>query len=550
MNKKQIFKLALVLVLAISLVISGCSMGKNKEAAIQKNNQQNSKQGGLGEGQAKDSLVLAVGSEPDGGFDPTTGWGRYGSPLFQSTLLKRDIDLNIVNDLATGYSVSEDAKTWTVKLRDDVQFSDGQPLTAADVVFTYETAANNGSSIDLTNLQSVKAEDENTVLFTLKKPQSTFVFHLASLGIVPQHAYGENYSQNPIGSGPFKFVQWDRGQQLIVEANENYYGEQPSFKKLTFLFITEDVAYAKAKAGEVDITAIPASFSNQQVPGMKMINLKSVDNRGIAFPTVPAQGKNAAGNEVGNDVTADIAIRKAINVAIDRQALVDGILEGHGTPAYSANDGLPWWNEQISVKDGDLAAAKQILADAGWKDSNGDGIVEKGNLKAEFTIIYPSNDVIRQSLSLAVADMVLLAGIRINVDGKSWDDIGKLMHSNAIALGWGSHDPLEMYNLYHSSYGGVDYYNTGYYNNATVDQYLDAAMDATSEQAALEFWKKAQWDGNTGLSALGDAPWAWLVNIDHIYLVNEKLDIGQQKIQPHGHGWPVTDNIAEWKWTN
>ena len=76
------------------------------------------------------SLCLAFGSEPDTGFDPTTGWGRYGSPLFQSTLLKRDHNLNIVNDIATSYEVSEDGKVWTVILRDDVKFSDGKPLTA------------------------------------------------------------------------------------------------------------------------------------------------------------------------------------------------------------------------------------------------------------------------------------------------------------------------------------------------------------------------------------------------------------------------------------
>ena len=84
--------------------------------------------------------MLSVGGEPDTGFDPTTGWGRYGSPLFQSTLFKRDHDLTIVNDLATNYEVSQDGKIWTVSVRDDVTFSDGKPLTAKDVEFTFETA--------------------------------------------------------------------------------------------------------------------------------------------------------------------------------------------------------------------------------------------------------------------------------------------------------------------------------------------------------------------------------------------------------------------------
>lgn len=495
-----------------------------------------------------DQLILAVGSEPEGGFDPTTGWGRYGSPLFQSTLLKRDNDLKIVNDLATGYEVSVDGTVWTVKLRGDAAFSDGSQVTAEDVKFTFETAAGSGSAIDLSNLQSVAAPDGTTVVFTLKEPQSTFVTLLVSTGIVPMHAYNKDYAQRPIGSGPFQFVQWDKGQQLIVEANPNYYGEKPYFKRLTFLFLGEDAAFAAAKAGKADMAYIPSAFSKQVVPGMRLENIGTVDNRGILFPFVPAGGTTKDGHPIGNNVTADPAVRKAVNAAVDRKALVAGVFEGYGTPAYSASDGLPWWNDKTVIPDGSAAEARKILEAAGWKDSDGDGIVEKDGAAAEFKLLYPSGDVTRQSLALAAADMVRPAGIRIEPEGKSWDDIKKLMHSNAVLFGWGSHDPLEMYNLYSSAYRGVDYFNAGFYSNPAVDDYMTKALGARSEEAALDYWKKAQWDGKTGASALGDAPWAWLVNIDHLYLVKEGIDIGKQRIQPHGHGWPVTDNIHEWKW--
>jgi hypothetical protein len=122
------------------------------------------------------------------------------------------------------------------------------------------------------------------------------------------------------------------------------------------------------------------------------------------------------------------------------------------------------------------------------------------------------------------------------------------MYSNAVLFGWGSHDPLEIYNIYSSDNKGVGFYNTIYYSNKVVDEYMEKALSSISESEAIEYWKKAQWDGSTGLSAKGDAPWAWLVNLDHLYLVNEKLDIGVQKVQPHDHGWPITDNIVQWKW--
>lgn len=520
--------------LVILLFVSGCSTAKPESEPSSHSAK-------------SDELVVAIGAEPETGFDPIKGWGRYGSPLFQSTLLKRDDDLKIVNDLATGYEISEDGKTWTVALRNDVTFSDGMPLTAEDVKFTFDTAAASGAAIDLTNLASVEAAD-NQVVFQLNKPQSTFVYYLITTGIVPKHAYSSGYSEHPIGSGPYQFVQWDRGQQLIVESNENYYGKKPYFHKLTFLFLNEDAAFAAAKAGSVDVAYIPSAFSNQAVTGMGLEAVKSVDNRGIAFPYVKAGGKTEEGYPIGNDVTADVAIRKAINTVINRQQLVDGILEGHGSPAYTANDGLPWWNEETLIPDHDAGAAAKILEAGGWSDSDKDGIVEKEGLKAEFTLIYPSGDVTRQSLALAAADMVQAIGIHIQVEGKSWDEIEKLMHANAILLGWGSHDPLEMFNLYSSAFGGVDYYNTGFYSNPTVDKLFEQALEARTEEESLSYWKKAQWDGQTGLSVKGDAPWAWLVNIDHLYLVKDGLSIGKQRIQPHGHGWPVTDNIESWNW--
>lgn len=532
---KKLMGFIVIASLAISMMVAGCSSSKSSD----KNKVE----------RPKDELVLAFGAEPATGFDPTTGWGRYGSPLFQSTLLKRDDELNIVNDLATGYEVSEDGKVWTVSLRDDVNFADGEPLTAEDVKFTFETAADSGSVVDLNVLDKVEAVNDTTVKFILKEVQSTFVNNLVATGIVPAHAYSENYAENPVGSGPYQLVQWDKGQQMIVKSNPEYYGKKPFFNKITFVFLNEDAAFAAAQAGTVDLAYIPAAFSNKEVPGMKLEAIKTVDNRGIVFPFVKSGNTTDDGVPIGNDVTADPAIRHAIDIAVDRQALIDGVLEGYGTPAYTSVDGLPWWNPETVIEDGNMDGARKVLEEAGWKDADGDGILEKGSLKAEFSLYYLANDEIRQSLAIAVADMMKPLGINIKVEGGSWDVIGKKMHSEAVLMGWGSHDPHELYNIYSSDNAGVEYNNTGYYKNDKVDEYFEKALRAGSEEEAIEYWKKAQWDGTTGLSGKGDAAWTWLVNIDHLYLVKDGLDIGEQRIHVHGHGWPATDNIVDWKWS-
>lgn len=494
-------------------------------------------------------IVVSLGGEPEEGFDPVTGWGRYGSPLFQSTLLARNDDLEIVNDLATGYEVGADGLTWTVTIRDDVRFHDGEPLTAHDVAFTFNTAKESGSIVDLGVMESARAIDDTTVVFTLSEPRSTFVVQLISLGIVPRHAYGPEYARSPVGSGPYRFVEWSPGQQLIVEAYEEYHGGAAGIKRITFVFMDEDAALAAARAGELDVVVVPAAFASQEIDGMRMVAMPSVDNRGIMFPMLPDEGETTSeGSPIGNDVTSDLAIRRAINLAVDRDALVEGVLDGFGAPAFSVSDGLPWSNPDVVFEDGDLPAAEALLEEAGWTECHPGCIREKDGLPARFNLVYPADDLTRQSLALAVADQIRQIGVEMTPVGKSWDEIRVAMHSNAVLFGWGSHDPTEMYNLHHGSLAGREWWNPGFYQNPVVDAYMDQALAAIDDEEALELWRKAQWDGATGISGRADAPWCWLVNLDHCFFVADGLDTGPSRIQPHGHGWPFTANITGWRW--
>ena len=496
------------------------------------------------------TLTLAIGGEPEDGYDPTLGWGRYGSPLFQSTLLARDADLNVVNDLATGYTVSEDGLVWTVTIRDDAVFTDGEPVTTADVAYTFNTAAQSGGLTDVTVLDEAVAIDETTVELHLQRPRSTFVNRLISLGIVPEHAHGDGYARDPIGSGPFQLVRWDEGQQLIVDRNDAYYGAQPAFERIVFLFTDEDGSLAAARAGAVDMVAVPSTLATGELAGMRLVEVPSIDNRGMMLPYGRDEGATTQGGApIGNDVTADVAIRQALNLAVDRTALVDGVLEGFGSPAYGPVDGLPWFEPSSAVADGDPDAARVVLEEAGWVADAGD-VRSKDGLAARFRLLYPAGDTIRQGLALSVADMVRPVGIDIEAVGASWQEIEQGMHADAVLFGWGSHDPTEMYNLYHSSQAGVEYWNPGFYDNEQIDEYLDLAMSAPDQDEANVYWRAAQLDEDgRGFGAPADAAWAWLVNLDHTYYVGDCLDIGSPQIEPHGHGWPITAGIASWRWT-
>ena len=250
---------------------------------------------GVEQRKENNELVVAVGAEPEAGFDAITGGHGSITKVFFSTLLKRDKELGWENDLAKDYKVSDDKLKWTVTLRDDAKFTDGKPVTAEDVAFTYETTKESSTEIDLTMIKKVEATDDYTVEFTLERPMSTFIEKLGACGIVPKHAYNDSFKDNPIGSGPYKFVQWDKGQQVIAEANEDYYGDKASIKKLTMVFLDTDAAYAAVKSGEVDMASINGELAKEEVEGTKILNIESIETYGVEFPMVPNTRNTAAG---------------------------------------------------------------------------------------------------------------------------------------------------------------------------------------------------------------------------------------------------------------
>jgi len=506
---------------------------------------------------AADELVtvgaFSHGGEPESGFDPINGWATGREPLIQSTLFKRN-NTTLVNDLATNYSVSSDGLTWTVKIRGDVKFTDGVPLTAKDVAFTFNKGANCTGGMDLSMLEIATALDNTTIEFKLNDPQSTFIYKLAGLGIVPEHAYNnETYGQKPIGSGPYKFVQWDKGQQVILERNDEYYGQKPYFRKITILFMKPDAAYAAAKAGQVDLAEIPVSYANQTLNGMRTISLDSIDARGISLPVKADIGERTEDNyTIGNNVTSDIAIRKALNLGIDRQALINGALNGQGIEEFTGVDRLPFGNTEATFEDGSIDEAKKILADGGWKDTDSDGILEKNGTKAEFTLVYPADDQTRQSLAVSVSEEAKKLGIKINVEGKSWDQIDSIAYSTPVVWGYGSIDPTDVYLRYYSNRSGSGEYskynNVIYYNNSAVDSNLRKAMTTFNQNTSNKYWKLAAWDGTTGYSQKGDATWLWIATLKYVYVVKNDLDIGTPGLQPHGAD--LFNNIYEWKRIN
>ncbi len=519
---KRLFGILLILIV---VVVAGCSQ---KDAM------------------KKDEVVVSVGvNMTAGGYDPITGYGVWSPDIFHSALLKYNIKSELEPDLATGFEISKDGLTYTYQLRKDAKFADGQQLTAKDVAFTYMSAKSSGSAADLTMLEDAKAIDDFTVVFKLKRAWSVFTFTTASIGIVPQHAYNEKYGDHPIGSGPWKIAQFDKDQQLILVPNEHYYGKKPKLKKVTILKLDEEAALAAAKSGKVDLVLVESEFAKTKVTGMHLTELETVTGLVINLPTVK-ESKTPDGKIIGNNVTSDLAIRKALNIGIDRNMIIQNALNGIGDAAYGWSGALPWGNSAANFTDNQVEEAQKILADAGWVDTDGDGIREKHGIKAEFVVTGRSNDLQRYNTVVALSLEAKKLGINIIPKAAPWSEC-RIAQATPTCWVFGSHNPMDMYRYYHSSQMGKGIIgNPSSYSNPSVDTYIDQALSATSADKAAEFWRLAQWDGNTGMKE--DYPYLWIANVRLTYFVKDGLDIGNQRLHVRSQGIPVVENLNEWSW--
>lgn len=517
--------------------------------------------GRQGAGGSSDSVVASKGStqvviamnptsEPAAGFDPLVAWGcgeHVHEPLIQSTLITTDEDLNFVNDLATDCLCSSDGLVWTFTIRDDVVFSDGEPLSARDVAFTVNGAIDSAmSEADLSMVDRAVAVSDTVVELHLNKPHNALLYTLAVLGIVPEHAYGPEYGRNPIGSGRYVLERWDKGQQVIFTANPTYYGRKPPMERVVVVFMDEDAALAAVQKGEVDIAYTYATHARQAFEGYELAAYKTVDSRGVSLPSVPAGGTKLVEGDMafntGNDVTADVAVRRAINCGLDRDAVIEHVLDGYGKVAYSVGDGMPWSSPDMKVEL-DREKAARLLDEAGWKRGE-DGVRSRDGVRAAFDIWYSSDDSVRQALANEFANQMAELGLEVTPRGGSWDQIYLHQFSQPVLWGWGSNSPVEVYELNYSTGWG----NYSCYESEITDAYLDEALAQTDVEASYEYWRKAMWDGVEGVAPQGAATWAWIANVDHLYFKRQGLDVAHQKPHPHGHGWSLVNNVDAWSW--
>ncbi|MFF4871934.1 ABC transporter substrate-binding protein [Streptomyces sp. SID5770] len=496
-----------------------------------------------GTGGPKDSAVVGIAYEPDS-LSPLLGYGKDGNSKIFDGLLAFDADMKLKPALARELPhVSDGGLTYTYNLRDNVAFSDGVPFTAKDVVFTYRTIldpkTNNPSRTELDALKSVEAVGDDTVVFRLKYPYAPFAERTVH-AIAPEHVAAKQdvntgpFTTKPIGTGPYVLTGWSKGEKLTFQANPAYWNGAPAVKKFTMAIIKDDdVRATRLRAGDLDGAILPpnlaAGFTTDK--GKKTWAAKTYDYRTVTLPT-------------HNGVTGDTAVRRALDLAVDREAMVDKILEGAGKPAYGpVPTDSPWFTKGTERRH-DLAGARKILDEAGWKPGP-DGVRVKDGVRAAFPLWYLSGDKLRQDHALAYASDAKKAGIDITTQAGTWEVIEPRMKTDAVLAGGGSPgDPdFDQYLLLKSSLGGDGFNNMAWYDNKTVDQALEDGRrtnDPAKRHAAYDTVQR---------ELVKNPGYTFLTHIDHLYVVNDSWDGPSTQTEPHDHGLAAGPwwNVESWK---
>jgi peptide/nickel transport system substrate-binding protein len=398
-------------------------------------------------------------------------------------------DLQPAPDLASKWETSPDGLTWTFTLRNDAKWTDGQPITADDVVFTFadlvlkpDLGANGRGNFAA--VSGVEAVNPTTVRFNLSRPFSALPAYLAyNAGILPRHAFAgqaDPWSYNafnkgtPVSSGPFKVESYTSGQAVVLARNDAYFGGKPYLDKLVFKVVPDaNTQFAQALSGELSILILDNKAAVDRVKSASQVRVE---------PRQLVQYYWLALNQT-DPRFQDLRVRQAFEEAIDRQAIISAVEKGYGQIANSAI--VPAFQtyydaSQASKYPFDANKAKQLLAEAGWQPGP-DGILQKDGQPFRFTmdvgqrgILQPTNELIQQNLKAV--------GIEADLNSMEWNAyIQKVVVNRdytATVNWWVYPSDPDVFPYFHSSTAGKGFNIPGY-KDPKLDEMLTRVQAET-----------------------------------------------------------------------
>ncbi|HTL71026.1 MAG TPA: peptide-binding protein [Candidatus Eisenbacteria bacterium] len=502
---------------------------------------------------ASDAFVTASIAEPSNliPFFATDTASSEISRLVFNGLVKYDKDLKLVGDLASDWRVSPDGLEIVFRLRAGVLWQDGVPFTAEDVVFTFQKLTDPAVPTpyggDFEKVLSVTAPDPLTVKVVYKEPFSP---GLASwgMGIVPRHLLEKEnllktpFSRRPVGTGPYMLKSWKTGERIDLVANPRYFEGAPDIGRYVFRVIPDQAtSFLELETENLDSTALsPLQFAKQTDSGFF--------REKYAKYRYPSFGYVYIGYNLKNPLFSDVRVRRAIGLAIDKEEIIRVTLMGLGR--VSTGPFLPgtWaYNDSVRPAPHDPAAARRLLAEAGWTDTDGDGIVDKDGRRFSFTILTNQGNDQRRMACEIIQKRLAEVGVEMKIQVVEWGTFLKefidKQRFEAVLLAWQlSRDP-DIFDIFHSSKANPGEFNFISYKNEEVDRLLEEGRRLFPENERAAVYRRLH------EILASEEPYTFLYVPDALPVVHRRfrgVEVGAAGIGHNFIRWTVPEDEARY----
>lgn len=405
--------------------------------------------------------------------------GEINSFVFNG-LVRYDKNIKLEPDLAESWTVSEDGLEIVFKLRRNVKWHDGYPFTAKDVEFTYKCLIDpkvaTPYSSSYQEVEKFEIIDAYTVRIKYKKPFAPCL-STWGMGIIPHHLLknkdinNSDFNRHPVGTGPYIFNVWKTSQKIVLTANPNYYEGRPYIDKFIYRIIpNQTVAFLELLSGSIDTMGLtPDQFA--LFTKNRRFTSQYVKYR---YPTF---SYTYVGYNLLRPLFADKRIRIALDYAINKQEIIDGIMLGLGHVCTGHFPPNSWaYNSNVKPRGYNPQKAKQILSELGWKDTDGDGILDKNGTAFKFTLITNLGNVVRKQCAEIIQQQLKKVGVSMDISIVEWgtfvSEYVNKKNFDVLILGWGLDPEPDCFDIWHSTKTNKHEYNFVSYKNEEVDKLL------------------------------------------------------------------------------
>jgi peptide/nickel transport system substrate-binding protein len=415
-------------------------------------------------------------------------------------LVKYDKDMNIVGDLAESWDITAKGLVITFHLRKGVKWHDGQPFTAADVLYTYQVTVDpktpTAYAEDFRAVKKAEALDDYTFRVTYDKPFAPALISWSS-SILPRHLLlGKDITQSPlkrhpIGTGPYKFKEWVAGQKIVLVSSPDYFEGRPYIDgQITRIIPDTATMFLELRAQNLGMMSLtPLQYTRQTENNLFKNNFNKYRYLSFAYTYL--------GYNLKNPLFTDKRVRQAISYAINKDEIISGVLLGLGKPATGPYKPGSWaYNDKVQNYNYDPQKARELLREAGWKKLNNDGVLEKDGKPFVFEIVTNQGNETRQKCAEIIQRQLADIGITVKIRILEWSafvtNFINKRRFDSVILGWTIPLDPDAYDVWHSSKTKPEELNFISYNNPEADEMLVKGRSTFDQKERKKYYDRFQ----------------------------------------------------------